>query len=157
MIDRICKFIASLFCIGYIPVAPGTLGSFVALFFYFFVKDYPELIGPIILISFILGILTAGRAEQGFGGKDSSEIIIDEFVGMLVSLYLLPVRFGYIVWAFLLFRFFDIVKPFPVNRLEELSGGLGIMLDDIMAGVYTNLILHGVHLLFFIINRVWHS
>ncbi len=145
---RLCKLIASVFYIGYLPVAPGSIGSFAALFIYFFIKDNPRLMGISIIISLILGLLTAGTAERLFGGRDASEIIIDEFTGMLVGLYLLPASMGYIVSAFLLFRFFDIVKPAPIKKLEGLSGGLGVMADDLMAGVYTNLILHVVYRVF---------
>jgi phosphatidylglycerophosphatase A len=143
--ERLCKLIASVFYIGYLPVAPGSLGSFIALFLYFFIKGSPGVMGGTIVACFILGLLTAGRAERLFGNQDSDEIIIDEFTGMLVSLYLLPPTMGYVVAGFLLFRFFDIVKPGPINKLEALSGSWGIMLDDFLAGVYTNLILHGVY------------
>jgi phosphatidylglycerophosphatase A len=146
--DRLCKLIASVFYIGYLPVAPGSLGSFTALFLYFFIKDSPGMMSLGIVSCFILGILTAGRAERVFGSQDSDEIIIDEFTGMLVSLYLLPPTMGYVVSAFLLFRFFDIVKPRPINKLETIGGSWGIMLDDLMAGVYTNVILQLVFRIF---------
>ena len=143
--DRFYKLIASVFYIGYIPIASGSVGSLVALVLYFFIKDSPLAMAIAIGVCLVLGLLTAGRAERLFGGKDASEIIIDEFTGMLISLFLLPVTMGYIVSAFLLFRFFDIVKPWPINRLEKLSGGWGVMLDDLMAGVYANLILQLIH------------
>ena len=146
--DRFCKLISTVFYLGYLPVAPGSMGSFAALFLYYFVKDNPLLMGVAIVICLLLGFLTAGRAEDLFGGKDASEIIIDEFTGMLVALYLLPATMGYVVSAFLLFRFFDIVKPNPINKLEKLEGGLGVMADDLLAGVYANLILQVVHRIF---------
>lgn len=139
--NLLCRLIASVFYLGYLPVAPGSLGSFGALFLYYFVKDDPQFMAISIVVCSLLGLLTAGRAEELFGGKDSGEIIIDEFTGMLVSLYFLPPRMSCIVAAFLLFRFFDIVKPPPINRLEKVPGSLGIMSDDLLAGVYTNLIL----------------
>ncbi len=143
-----CRLIATVFYIGYLPIAPGSMGSFAALFLYYFIGADPLLLRAAIILCILLGLLTAGRAEQLFGGKDSGEIIIDEFAGMLVSLYLLPPTMGYIVAAFLLFRFFDIVKPRPIRTVERLSGSLGIMLDDILAGVYTNLILQIVYRVF---------
>lgn len=143
--NRLSKLIASVFYIGYLPVAPGSLGSFAALFLYYFIKDNPQHMGVAIIISLILGLLTAGRVETLIGGKDAGEIVIDEFTGMLVSLYLLPASMGYVVSAFLLFRFFDIVKPKPISILEKLDGSLGIMADDFAAGVYTNLILQVVY------------
>ena len=146
--SRLYKLIASVFYIGYLPVAPGSFGSLAALFLYYFLKGSPIALGIAIVACFLLGLLSAGKAEKLFGGKDSDEIIIDEFTGMLVSLYLLPPNMGYVVGAFLLFRFFDIVKPRPVDSLERLKGGLGVMADDLMAGLYTNLILQLVHRLF---------
>ncbi|MDP6686043.1 MAG: phosphatidylglycerophosphatase A [Candidatus Omnitrophota bacterium] len=142
--DRLCTLIASVFYIGYFPVAPGSMGSFAALFLYYFVRKSPELLGISIVACFFLGILTSQRAEKVLGRKDSGEIIIDEFTGMLLSLYLLPPTIGYVVAAFVLFRFFDIVKPKPINKLEKLPGSWGVMLDDLMAGVYANLILRVV-------------
>ena len=143
--NRFCKLVASLFYIGYLPVAPGSLGSFAALFLYYFVKDDPRLMGIGIVVCLVLGLLTAGRTERLLGEKDAGEIIIDEFTGMLVALYLLPASMGYVVSAFLLFRFFDIIKPKPIARLERLRGSLGIMADDLLAGVYANLILQVVY------------
>lgn len=143
-----CRLIATVFYVGYMPVAPGSMGSFAALFLYYFIGADPVLLGVAIVLCILLGLLTAGRAEKLFGGKDSGEIIIDEFAGMLVSLYLLPPTMGYIVAAFLLFRFFDIVKPGPIRTVEKIGGSLGIMLDDILAGVYTNLILQIVYRVF---------
>jgi len=145
IIDNLCKLVASVFYIGYFPIAPGSVGSFAALFLYYFIKEDPLLMGIAIISSLILGFLTAGRANDIFGEKDASEIVIDEFTGMLVSLFLLPATMGYIVSAFLLFRFFDIIKPKPISSLEELEGGFGIMADDLMAGVYTNIILQIVY------------
>lgn len=146
--NTFCKLIATVFYIGYLPVAPGSIGSLAALFLYGALKNSPQIMGASIILCIVLGLLTAGRAEKLLGGKDAGEIIIDEFAGMLVALYLLPPTMGYIVSAFILFRFFDIIKPRPIRNLENLSGSLGIMLDDILAGVYTNLILQVVHRLF---------
>jgi len=145
MMRQAIKLIASVFYIGYLPVAPGSLGSFAALILYGFVKDSPAMMGASIIICMVFGFLVSGRAERLFDGKDASEIIIDEFTGMLVALYLLPATMGYVVAAFLIFRFFDIVKPRPISNLERLGGSLGVMSDDLLAGVYTNLILQVVN------------
>jgi phosphatidylglycerophosphatase A len=99
-----------------------------------------------ILISTALGFIASGRVEKIMGEKDPGEIIIDEFSGMLISLYRIPPSMGYVVTGFLLFRFFDIVKPKPIRNLEKLKGGIGIMSDDIIAGVYTNIILQFVYI-----------
>ena len=115
---------------------------------YYFLKGDSIVLGIAIIACFLLGLLSAGKAEKLFDKKDSGKIIIDEFTGMLVSLYLLPATMGYIVGAFLLFRFFDIMKPRPVGDLEKLGGSLGVMADDLMAGLYANLILQLIHRLF---------
>jgi phosphatidylglycerophosphatase A len=145
--SRAYEMIASVFYIGYLPVAPGTLGSLVGLIVYYFVKDNPITMGVAILIVTALGFLTAGRAEKIFGGKDPDEIVIDELSGMLISLYLLPSSMGYVVSGFILFRFFDIVKPKPIQSFEELKGSLGIMSDDLIAGLYANMALQIVYML----------
>ncbi|MDP2911592.1 MAG: phosphatidylglycerophosphatase A [Candidatus Omnitrophota bacterium] len=147
MRDRIYKTIASIFYIGYLPVAPGTLGSLAAVILYYFICHSAAMMTIVTLAVIILGFLTAGRVEKIFREKDPGEIIIDEFAGMLISLYRLPPTMGYVVTGFLLFRFFDIVKPKPISSLEKLKGSMGIMSDDIVAGVYANIILQIVYIL----------
>lgn len=144
--------IASIFYIGYLPVAPGTLGSLAAIVLYYFIWHNALTTAIVILIVIALGFITSGRVEKIFGEKDPGEIIIDEFSGMLVSLYRIPPSMGYVVTGFLLFRFFDIVKPKPIQNLERLKGSLGIMSDDLMAGVYTNMALQVIY----IINLLRH-
>ena len=147
MRDRIYKMIASIFYIGYLPVAPGTLGSLAAIILYYFICYSAAIMTIVTLAVIILGFLTAGRVEKIFREKDPGEIVIDEFAGMLISLYRLPPTMGYVVTGFLLFRFFDIVKPKPISSLEKLKGSMGIMSDDIVAGVYANIILQVVYIL----------
>jgi phosphatidylglycerophosphatase A len=139
--------IASVFYIGYLPIAPGTLGSLAALALYYFICNNTIIMSAVILIAIILGFMTAGKVEKLFGEKDPGEIIIDEFAGMLISLYRMPPTMGYVVTGFLLFRFFDIVKPRPIRNLEKLKGSLGIMSDDLVAGVYTNMALQVVYII----------
>ncbi len=124
------------------PYAPGTFGSLAGLVFIWAVKpdDFWQVF--IIIACFILGVISSHAAEKEFGLKDSPKIVIDEFVGYLVSIAFLPLTFGYIISAFFLFRFFDILKPFPIRNVERhFKGGLGVMLDDVAAGIFTNLIL----------------
>ena len=147
MKNRLCTMIASVFYIGYLPVAPGTLGSLAALALYYFICNNTIIMSVFILIAIILGFMTAGKVEKLFGEKDPGEIIIDEFAGMLISLYRMPPTMGYVVTGFLLFRFFDIVKPRPIRNLEKLKGSLGIMSDDLVAGVYTNIALQVVYII----------
>jgi phosphatidylglycerophosphatase A len=91
-----------------------------------------------------VGIWSASEAERHFGRTDPGYIVIDEVVGMLVTLAFLPVNATGILVAFLLFRVFDVVKPWPARRFERLHGGLGVMLDDVMAGVYAHLVMWGI-------------
>ncbi|MEW6214045.1 MAG: phosphatidylglycerophosphatase A [Nitrospirota bacterium] len=138
--DALLKYIATLGFIGYLPVAPGTFGSAVAFVLYILLK--PPIFIHIIILFFIipLGIISSHHAERLLNNKDSRHIIIDEFCGYLLSVVLVP--FSYALAAFFLFRFFDILKPFPIKRIGSLlSGGKGIMADDIVAALYTNLIL----------------
>ena len=138
--------IASVFYVGYLPVAPGTLGSLAALVLYYFICSNVIIMSAVILIIVILGFVTSGRVEKIFQEKDPGEIVIDELAGMLISLYRIPPTMGYVVTGFILFRFFDIVKPKPIKDLEKLKGSLGIMSDDIIAGVYTNMILQVIYM-----------
>ena len=146
MKDRIYRMIASVFYIGYLPVAPGTLGSLAAFIPYYFICNNAIIMAAVILTAIILGFITTGKVEKMFGEKDPGEIVIDEFAGMLISLYRIPPTMGYVVTGFLLFRFFDIVKPKPIKNLEQLKGSLGIMSDDIIAGVYANILLQIVYI-----------
>lgn len=153
MKDRLYKMIASVFYIGYLPVASGTLGSLAALVLYYFICNNTVTMSVAILTVVILGFITAGKVEKMFGEKDPGEIIIDEFGGMLISLYRIPPTMGYVVTGFLLFRFFDIVKPKPIRNLEKLKGSLGIMSDDLIAGVFANILLQVIY----IVNLLWRS
>lgn len=139
--------IASVFYIGYLPIAPGTLGSLASLVLYYFICHNAVLMAAVILAIITLGFITAGKVERMFEEKDPGEIVIDEFAGMLIALYRLPPTMGYVVTGFLLFRFFDIVKPKPIASLEKMNGSLGIMSDDIIAGIYANILLQGIYII----------
>lgn len=122
---------------GLVPKAPGTAGSLLALLIAvpFLHLPYWILIG-IILLSLVLGILITGGVAEELGLKDPGGIVWDEFVGMWIALLWLP-SWWWLIPAFLLFRLFDIVKPWPVSLADrELTGGAGIMLDDVIAGLY---------------------
>lgn len=138
----ISQIVASCFFIGYIPFAPGTFGSLAGLVFIWLIKpDYLEQVFIIVTL-FVIGVVSAQAAEKEFGQKDSPRIVIDEFVGYLVSTAFLPLTVGYMISAFFLFRFFDILKPSPIRIVERhFHGGLGVMLDDVAAGILTNLLL----------------
>ena len=90
----------------------------------------------------VFGVISSGVAEKVIGETDSEHIIIDEFAGFLVSVFFLPHTYSYLIAGFLLFRIFDILKPFPIGKLEKaFKGGAGIMADDILAGIFTNMML----------------
>jgi len=130
--------------LGYFPIAPGTVGSAVGLVVYICLRMAGA--GPVvevitILALFALGTWAATVAEGHFATKDPGPVVIDEVVGQLVTLALLPVGVVGAATGFFLFRLFDIVKPWPADRLEGLPSGLGIMSDDVMAGVYAQLAL----------------
>lgn len=136
------KIIATVFFIGYIPFAPGTFGSLAALAFVWILKPDVLPLLAILTAVFIAGVLSSHAVEKDTGIKDSKHIVIDEFVGYLASVIFLPLTAGYIIAAFVLFRFFDILKPLPIRNLEKVfSGGMGIMVDDVLAGIFTNIIL----------------
>lgn len=147
-IRRLLKEIATLGFIGYLPVAPGTWGTLAGLAFVICLRLSLPLHLSAIAFCTIAGMIASGIAEEMIGEQDSSHIIIDEFTGFLISFIALPRTPEYFIAAFLLFRFFDILKPMPIRTVERLlPGGIGIMADDIMAGVFTNLILQGLHVL----------
>jgi len=152
MKDRFYRMIASVFYIGYLPIAPGTLGSLSALILYYFVCRDAVVMAVAILVVIVLGFITAGKVEKMSGAKDPGEIVIDELAGMLIALYRIPPTMGYVVTGFLLFRFFDIVKPKPIKDLEKLKGSFGIMSDDIVAGIYANILLQVIYIL----NLLYH-
>lgn len=137
------KYIATLGFIGYLPLAPGTFGSLVAFFFFILLKPNHYIHILILFLLIPIGIVSSHHAERLFNSKDSRHIVIDEFCGYLVSVVFFPFSYTVAIAAFFLFRFFDILKPFPINKIESaLSGGKGIVADDIVAGLYTNIILH---------------
>lgn len=143
--DSIVLFIAQGAYSGRAPIAPGTAGTLVGILLYLLVRDLGALwYGAMCAVVIMIGTWAAGQAERIFGAKDHSSIVIDEIAGYLVAMLLVPGTWQYIAAAFFLFRAFDIVKPFPLRRLEHLPGGIGVMLDDIGAGVYTNIVLQVV-------------
>jgi len=135
---------ATGFGVGYSPVAPGTLGTLVAIPVYYFLSNISSPIYEITLIGFFfLSVWISENAEIFFGKKDDQRIVIDEMMGFLITMLWVPKTMRFILIGFLLFRFFDILKPFPIRRLERrLKGGFGVVWDDVMAGVYGNIILH---------------
>jgi phosphatidylglycerophosphatase A len=142
-VTRLALFLATAGYSGYFPIAPGTVGSAVGLIVYLLVwwTRSPILEVALIVATFALGTWAATRAERFFGGIDPGPVVIDEVLGMLVTLAFIPAGWPAMIAGFVIFRVFDVIKPFPADRLEKLHGGFGIMADDAMAGVYANLTL----------------
>lgn len=144
MLNFIIKTTTTFLYVGYLPFIPGTFASIVGIILFYFVKDNIFLYILLTLILIALGFLFTGRAEKIFNKKDARCIVIDEISGMLLSLIFIPYDIKLVIIAFILFRILDALKPFPSNRLQNLTGSISIMSDDIVAGLYTNLILHVV-------------
>ena len=135
--------IATALGAGYAPKAPGTAGSAVGLLLWLLLPHVLWIQLVAIAIVSAAGIWSGSVAERHFGRRDPGQVVVDEVAGMMVTCVLNPLAGpGSMLAAFVLFRAADIVKPFPVNRLERLPGGWGIMADDLLAGVYANLALH---------------
>jgi phosphatidylglycerophosphatase A len=136
---KISEWIATCFKIGYLPLAPGTWGSiFAVLFWWIFLKDLNlYFFGLIIFLFFIIGIFSSDIMIDELGDNDPSYIIIDELVGQWLALLFLPEGLINIAISFILFRFFDIIKPWPIPLVEKLPKGLGVMSDDVAAGFIT--------------------
>ncbi len=141
MVNRLAKFIATFLGVGYLPFFPGTFGSAAALILFLIVNPGYSAQCVFLAVFTVLGFCFAGKAEKLFNSKDPKYIVIDEVAGMFLTLLFVPLDFKLLLIGFLLFRVLDTVKPFPAGRLQNLPGSAGIMLDDIVAGVYANLIL----------------
>lgn len=143
--DRLALFIGTCGYVGHVPVAPGTFGSAAGLVLLWTIRTagsaYLEI--AVIVVLFALGVWSGTVAERSAGTVDPGYIVIDEVVGMVITLALIPATAVVSVVGFLVFRAFDIVKPWPARSLERLPGGWGVMADDAMAAVYANLVVHG--------------
>ncbi len=144
--QRLAVLIATFGYTGYFPVAPGTAGSAAALLVYALVRwsGSPLVEGVVLVAVAIAGTWSATIAERHFNATDPGEVVIDEVLGMLMTLAFLPLTWRGVLVGFLVFRVLDIVKPFPADIAERLRGGMGIMADDAVSGVYGNLIMRAL-------------
>jgi len=152
-VTRLAVFLATAGYSGYFPIAPGTMGSAVGLLVYAAIRWAQPPVPPIsealvILVLFASGVWAGTTAERYFGGIDPGPIVLDEVVGMLMTLAFIPVGLSGALVGFVLFRIFDVIKPFPARRFEALHGGLGVMADDAMAAIYANVSLRLLMVLF---------
>lgn len=141
--NQLAVLVATAGYTGYFPVAPGTVGSAVGLVIFgalrLWAPWWSE--GVAVLVSLLAGVWSATVVERVLQRTDPGPVVIDEVLGMLVTLLFLPVSLAGAIVGFVLFRVFDVIKPFPANRAEKLPGGWGIMLDDAIAGVYAHVAL----------------
>jgi phosphatidylglycerophosphatase A len=149
-VTRLAVFLATAGYAGYFPIAPGTVGSAIGLLVYGLVwwTQSVAVEVSLIVILFAVGVWAGTSAERYFGGIDPGPIVLDEVVGMLITLAFIPVGWTGIVAGFVLFRIFDVLKPFPAARLEKLHGGLGVMADDAVAALYANVSLRVLQAIF---------
>jgi len=143
---RIIIFLASVGYVGYIPVASGTFGSMVAIPLFFWFDALRTVSVPVYLITFAAIVASAcwiaGKAEEFLHEHDSHKIVIDEVAGYLAATLFLSPTWSHVLWAFFIFRALDVLKPFPANYIDEhFPGGYGVTLDDVVSGLYTNLVV----------------
>ena len=130
-----CTFLG----IGRSPWAPGTVASVAAILPFYFLIDHPWLHALVLALVIWAGVAAADRLERDSGEKDPGYVVIDEVAGMGLALLAVPKEWYFIVMAFLLFRVFDIWKPFPIRKVEKFPGGWGVMADDLLAGLLARL------------------
>lgn len=143
MINRFFLVLATGLGVGYSPVAPGTLGTLIAIPVYYFLSNIVSPVYEITLLGFFFfSVWISENSELFFEKKDDPKIVIDEMMGFFVTMLWVSKTTLFILTGFVLFRFFDILKPFPIRHLEKrLKGGFGVVLDDVMAGIYANIVL----------------
>jgi len=136
------KAISSFFFVGYLPAIPGSFGSLAGVGLFYLLKNSNSPVYFLFVLGVIaLGLLTSGRMERLLGKKDPGCIVIDEVAGMLISLSFMPLDLRIVFLGFLIFRILDTLKPYPAGRLQNLRGSVGVMADDLIAGIYTNIVL----------------
>jgi phosphatidylglycerophosphatase A len=141
--------------LGYIPIAPGTAGAVGALIIALAISysvAYNILLAFLIIAVFFIGVNSSGKLTADWG-RDPSKVVIDEVVGMWIALWMIPHGFAFMIVAFLMFRIFDIYKPLYIKEFEKLPGGWGIMMDDVVAGIYSNI---SVQILSVMISILWY-
>lgn len=139
--EKIVLFIAQGAYSGRSPLAPGTAGTVVGVLLFLALRNAAPAWYVLATVAVIaIGTWAAGEADRILGSKDDGSIVIDEIAGFLIAMFLVPVTWWSVVAVFVLFRFFDILKPWPADRLQSVPGGPGVMLDDIAAAIYANLL-----------------
>ena len=136
------KATSTIFFIGYLPLVPGTFGSIAGVGLFYLLKRTTAVTYFLFIFGIIaLGLTTCGRMEKLLNKKDPSCIVIDEVAGMLIALSFMPYDLKVIFLSFLIFRILDTLKPYPAARLQNRHGAIGVIGDDLVAGIYTNIVL----------------
>jgi phosphatidylglycerophosphatase A len=142
--ERFHRLISTCLGIGYTPKGGGTVAAVACCIAWYFAgaggneSVFVEIAVTLAILT--LGIWSANKVEEKWG-KDSSRVVIDEVAGMCITLLLVPIRWQYVLIGLVLFRFFDIAKPLYIRKMEKLNGGWGVMMDDVLAGIYSNIVL----------------
>jgi len=152
MKDRLCLAYASGLYIGFIPGAPGTYASLATTLVYFLIHRIygtilPQLHVSALCLITVAGVLASASISRRTGQEDPSYIVIDEVAGQLLTFLFLPVNFLNLALGFVAFRVFDMWKPFPIRKMEAFENGVGVMADDLLAGVFGNVLLHLLNLI----------
>jgi phosphatidylglycerophosphatase A len=142
--DNLIKILATGLGLGYMPVAPGTFGTLLGVLAFYLLRFQPHnLYLEIVLVVSVVAIVVSHQAEKVFKSKDCQKIVIDEVAGVMLCYAFMPYSLQSLVWGFILFRLFDIAKIFPANYCQDnMQGGLGVVCDDLVAGIQGGLILH---------------
>ena len=144
MRNFLVRLLATFFYVGYLPLIPGTFGSLAGVLIFYLIEGNPLTYFLVTVILIVLGFVSVGQAEGLMQTKDPRYIVIDEVCGMLLSFLFIPYDIKLVMIGFLLFRTLDTLKPYPAGSFERIRGSVGIMSDDIIAGLYTNIILQVV-------------
>ncbi|MBT3946499.1 MAG: phosphatidylglycerophosphatase A [Candidatus Marinimicrobia bacterium] len=148
---KLAEFIGTVGYVGYLPIAPGTWGSLAALIAWYILK--PIISDPLFLLItgaiFFAGVVASEILVEAWEDGDPKAVVVDEWVGMWIALYLAPHTLVWGLVAFLLFRFFDILKPGPIQLMDDLHSAIGVMMDDVVAGIFALLLTQSL-LYFFI-------
>ena len=153
--ERLHRLISTCLGIGYTPKGGGTIAAIATCIAWYLAgmggneSLFIEVVTTAVIL--ILGTWSAGKVESEWG-KDSSKVVIDEVAGMCITLLAVPVRWQYVLIGLALFRAFDIIKPLYIRRMEKLNGGWGVMLDDVLAGIYSNLVLQLI-----VLMKIWKA
>jgi phosphatidylglycerophosphatase A len=153
--ERFHRLISTCLGIGYTPKGGGTVAAIATCIAWYLAgmggneSLFIEVVTTAVIL--ILGTWSAGKVESEWG-KDSSKVVIDEVAGMCITLLAVPVRWQYVLIGLALFRAFDIIKPLYIRRMEKLNGGWGVMLDDVLAGIYSNLVLQLI-----VLMKIWKA